>query len=85
MNYNQFQNFIYKKKYAFSMAKRDKIDFVYNTSALEGNAMTFPEVQTLLEGTTVGGHKLSDEQQVLNQNRSIELLLKPVIVNILKR
>jgi len=66
------------KKYAYSMAKKDKIDFIYNTSALEGNAMTFPEVQTLLEGVTVGGHKLSDEQQVLNQSRSIELLFKMI-------
>jgi len=65
-------------KYAFSMAKKDKIDFIYNTSALEGNAMTYPEVQTLLEGVTVGGHKLSDEQQVLNQSRSIELLFKMI-------
>ncbi|PHR54704.1 MAG: hypothetical protein COA44_12510 [Arcobacter sp.] len=64
--------------YAFSMAKKDKIDFIYNTSALEGNAMTYPEVQTLLEGVTVGGHKLSDEQQVLNQSRSIELLFKMI-------
>lgn len=62
-----------KKRYLF-LAKKDKIDFVYNTSALEGNAMTYPEVETLLEGITVGGHKLSDEQQVLNQNRSIQLL-----------
>jgi Fic family protein len=56
------------------LAKKDKIDFIYNTSALEGNAMTYPEVQTLLEGVTVGGHKLSDEQQILNQNKSVNLL-----------
>jgi len=62
-----------KKKYLF-LAKKDKVDFVYNTAALEGNAMTYPEVETLLDGITVGGHKLSDEQQVLNQNRSVELL-----------
>ncbi len=62
------------KKHAFMLAKKDKIDFIYNTSALEGNAMTYPEVQTLLEGVTVGGHKLSDEQQILNQNRSVNLL-----------
>jgi Fic family protein len=61
---------------AFYLAKKDKIDFVYNTSALEGNAMTYPEVQTLLEGITVGGHKLSDEQQVLNQNRSVDYLFE---------
>ncbi|MFA6144572.1 MAG: Fic family protein [Sulfurimonas sp.] len=62
-----------KKRYLF-LAKKDKIDFIYNTSALEGNAMTYPEVETLLEGITVGGHKLSDEQQILNQNRSVNLL-----------
>ncbi len=62
-----------KKKYFF-LAKKDKIDFIYNTAALEGNAMTYPEVATLLEGITVGGHKLSDEQQILNQNRSVHLL-----------
>lgn len=61
---------------AFYLAKKDKIDFVYNTSALEGNAMTYPEVQTLLEGTTVGGHKLSDEQQILNQNKSVDYLFE---------
>lgn len=61
---------------AFYLAKKDKIDFVYNTSALEGNAMTYPEVQTLLEGITVGGHKLSDEQQILNQNKSVDYLFQ---------
>ena len=64
------------KELAFFLAKKDKIDFIYNTSALEGNAMTYPEVQTLLEGITVGGHKLSDEQQILNQNKSVEYLFK---------
>lgn len=63
------------------LAKKDKIDFIYNTSALEGNAMTFPEVQTLLEGVTVGGHKLSDEQQILNQNRSVNLLFELIEKN----
>lgn len=62
-----------QKRYLF-LAKKDKVDFIYNTSALEGNMMTFPEVETLLEGITVGGHKLSDEQQILNQNRSVNLL-----------
>ncbi len=62
-----------KKRY-FYLARKDKIDFIYNTSALEGNPMTYPEVETLLEGITVGGHQLSDQQQILNQNRSVHLL-----------
>lgn len=73
--------FVPNKNLSFSLAKKDKIDFIYNTSALEGNAMTFPEVQTLLEGITVGGHKLSDEQQILNQNRSVNLLFELIEKN----
>jgi len=64
------------KKLFFAMAKKDKVDFIYNTSALEGNAMTYPEVATLLDGVTIGGHKLSDEQQILNQNRSVNTLFQ---------
>ncbi len=76
ININNLSIFKPNKELSFYLAKKDKIDFVYNTSALEGNAMTYPEVQTLLEGITVGGHKLSDEHQILNQNRSVEYLFK---------
>jgi Fic family protein len=62
------------KEYSFFIAKRDKIDFIYNTTTLEGCAFTYPEVETLLDGITIGGHKLSDEQMILNQNRAVELL-----------
>ena len=73
---NKLSIFKPRKELAFYLAKKDKVDFVYNTSALEGNAMTYPEVQTLLEGITVGGHKLSDEHQILNQNSSVEYLFE---------
>ena len=60
---------------AFALAQKERQNYVYNTAALEGNTMTYPEVQTLLEGVTVGGHKLTEEQQVLNQNESWKTLL----------
>jgi Fic family protein len=63
------------KELAIALAEKDRPSYVYNTAALEGNPMTYPEVQTLLEGITVGGHKVSDEQQVLNQNESWLALL----------
>lgn len=44
---------------------RDMAGHVWAAAVLEGNPFTYPEVQTLLEGITVGGHKLSDEQQIL--------------------
>ena len=62
------------KELALFLFKKDKVDYIYNVCALEGNPMTFPEVQTLLDGVTVGGHKIDDEQQILNQNKSVALL-----------
>lgn len=40
-------------------------DLIWNAGALEGNAFTLPEVRTLLDGITVAGHKLRDEEQIL--------------------
>ena len=51
---------------------------VHDTVALEGNPFTFPEVKTLLEGVTVGGHKVEDADQVVNQAASWRLLFERV-------
>ena len=48
---------------------------VTDTVNLEGNPFTLPEVQTLLEGVTVGGHRLSDAEQVQNQSESWHKLI----------
>lgn len=53
-------------------------EYVWDASTLEGNPFTFPEVQTLLDGVTVGGHKLSDERQVLNLAESARELIRLV-------
>lgn len=60
---------------AIFMAKRHLVGIVYDTAALEGSPYTFPEVQTLLEGITVGGHKLSDQDLVLRQAKSWKKLI----------
>ena len=41
-------------------------EFVWDAGVLEGNPFTFPEVKTLLDGVTVGGRKISDQEQILN-------------------
>lgn len=63
---------------ALFLAEKARVDFVFNTAALEGNPFTFPEVKTLLDGITVGGHKLSDAEQVLNLNRSFSYVISLV-------
>jgi len=71
---NQLEISVLKdEKLHLFLAKKDSVDYIYNTSALEGNAMTYPEVATLLDGVTVGGHKLSDEHMILNQKNSLKL------------
>lgn len=52
--------------------------YVWDAAVLEGNPFTYPEVQTLLEGITVGGRKLSDERQVLNLSESANELMRLV-------
>ena len=50
-------------------------EFVWDAGVPEGNPFTFPEVKTLLEGVTVGGRKLSDQEQILNLAEAAKWLL----------
>lgn len=45
-----------------------KTDFIWDAAKLEGNNFTLPEVRTLLEGVTVQGKKLTDQDQILALN-----------------
>lgn len=63
---------------ALQLAKRDIPALVYDAVNLEGVAMTLPEVQTLLDGITVGGHRLSDQNMALNQGKAWELVFSLV-------
>lgn len=44
-------------------AKKIFADIVHDITHLEGNPFTVPEIQTLLEGITVGGHKIADSER----------------------
>ena len=55
------------KEKSLMLAKRQLTELVYDAVNLEGLNFTLPEIQTLLDGITVGGHKISDQQIVLNQ------------------
>lgn len=76
--YQPFENVDRQIERACFRAKKILSELVYDTTVLEGNPFTFPEVQTLLNGITVGGHKLQDEQQVLNQAKSWKALLDKI-------
>jgi Fic family protein len=49
-------------------------EHIWSAAALEGNTFTLPEVQTLLDGVTVEGKKLEEQQQVLALQETFNFL-----------
>lgn len=60
------------------LAKRELAVLVHDAVLLEGINFTLPEIQTLIDGITVGGHALSDQQIALNQAKAWEQLFDDV-------
>ncbi len=60
------------------LAKREIAVLVHNAVLLEGINFTLPEIATLLEGITVGGHKLSDQQIAVNQGNAWNYLFSTI-------
>lgn len=52
---------------ALMLVRRQLAELVHDAVNLEGIHFTLPEIQTLLDGITVGGHKLTDQQIAINQ------------------
>ena len=63
---------------ALMLAQREVSVFVYDAVQLEGINFTLPEVQTLLQGVTVGGHKLSDQHIAVNQGEAWKRLFQMI-------
>ncbi len=55
---------------ALFFAKRQLVELVFDAVNLEGIHYTLPEVQTLLDGVTVGGRQLQDQMITLNQRNA---------------
>lgn len=72
------ESIIPNKGKALMLAQREVSVLVHDSVLLEGINITLPEVQTLLEGVTVGGHSLSDQQITLNQGNAWRFLFKAV-------
>lgn len=69
------------KAKAIMLAKRQLAELVCDAVNLEGINFTLPEIQTLLDGITVGGHKVTDQQIALNQADTWRALFKLIEKN----
>ena len=70
-----------EQKKALFGSTRMHSELVYNMTKLEGNPYTYSEVKTLLDGITVGGRKLSDQEQVLRVSHAWEELRSQIAQN----
>lgn len=66
------------KEKALFIARKLFAEFVFDLVSLEGMPFTMPEVQTYLQGVTVGGHKVADVEKLKQQKLGWELLIDMV-------
>ncbi|MDR3238377.1 MAG: Fic family protein [Spirochaetia bacterium] len=60
------------------LAKRNLVDYIYNSAKLEGCNVTFPETQTILEGINIGSVTLDDIQTILNLRDAWRFVLSDI-------
>lgn len=70
MNAQAFDKIKPNRDKALMLAQREIASLVHNAVELEGIHFTLPEIQTLLDGITVGGHKLTDQKIAVNQGNA---------------
>ncbi len=66
------------KPIALLLARRELSSLVHESVLLEGINFTLPEIQTLIDGITVGGHTLSDQQVAINQSAAWKSLFERI-------
>ena len=69
------------KKDILFAAIKIKNQLVYNMAKAEGNTHTIAEVTTVIEGFTVGGKKLQEQQQVIQIDKAWKYLIDLVEKN----
>ena len=62
-----------------SRLNKNLADYVWRAGALAGNPYTLDEVKTLIGGATVGDHRLTDQEQILNLVASTRELIRMVL------
>lgn len=63
------------KEKALFIATKVFAELVFDVQRLEGMPFTMPEVQTYIQGVTIGGHKVSDVEKLKQQKLGWETLI----------
>ena len=64
-----------------SLEENFKLEWTYNSNAIEGNTLTLKETKVVLEGITIGGKTMREHLEVINHKEAIEFLEELVQYN----
>lgn len=59
-----------------SLEENFKLEWTYNSNAIEGNTLTLKETKVVLEGITIGGKTMREHLEAINHKEAIEFLEK---------
>ena len=57
-----------------SLEENFKLEWTYNSNAIEGNTLTLKETKVVLEGITIGGKTMREHLEAINHKEAIEFL-----------
>lgn len=57
-----------------SLEENFKLEWTYNSNAIEGNTLTLKETKVVLEGITIGGKTIREHLEAINHKEAIEFL-----------
>lgn len=57
-----------------SLEENFKVEWTYNSNAIEGNTLTLKETKVVLEGITIGGKTMREHLEAINHNEAITFL-----------
>lgn len=57
-----------------SLEENFKLEWTYNSNAIEGNTLTLKETKVVLEGITIGGKTMREHLEAINHNEAIEFM-----------
>ena len=57
-----------------SLEENFKLEWTYNSNAIEGNTLTLKETKVVLEGITIGGKTMREHLEAINHKEAIDFL-----------
>lgn len=64
-----------------SLEENFKLEWTYNSNAIEGNTLTLKETKVVLDGITIGGKTMREHLEAINHKEAIEFLEELVQYN----